>query len=114
MGRRTQSTAQTKQDLMDAFWALYCEQKIARITVKAITHSVGYNRSTFYKYFTDVYDVLEQIENSLIPSLDEFPPILTPTGSHGMPLDMFLQIYKQKSKYYSVLLGDPYLRSLHL
>lgn len=98
--------SKTKQDLIDAFWSLYCEKRIEKITIKEITVKAGYNRSTFYEYFTDIYDVLEQIENSLIPSLDELPPISILNKNNEIPLDMFLKLYEQNEKYYSVLLGD--------
>ncbi|MCX7745273.1 MAG: TetR/AcrR family transcriptional regulator [Clostridia bacterium] len=106
MKKQPEITTQTRQNLVDAFWSLYCENRIEKITVREITQKAGYNRGTFYEYFTDVYDVLENIENSLIPTLDELPPISTPTGTLGMPLDMFLKLYEKNSKYYSVLLGD--------
>lgn len=47
-----------------------------KITVKDITNKAGYNRGTFYEYFTDVYDVLNYIEDSLIPTLEELPPAI--------------------------------------
>lgn len=106
MSKRMEITAQTKQNIIDAFWALYCEKRIEKITVKDITNKAGYNRGTFYEYFTDVYDVLEHIENSLIPALDELPPIVTPEGTLGMPLEQFFELYKKNNKYYSVLLGE--------
>lgn len=106
MNKRTEITAQTKQNIIDAFWDLYCEKRIEKITVKEISHKAGYNRGTFYEYFTDVYDVLELIENSLIPSLHELPPVTTPSGTIGMPLDVFLNFWNLNAKYYSVLLGD--------
>lgn len=106
MKKKPEITAQTRENLIDAFWGLYCEKRIEKITIKEITQKAGYNRGTFYEYFTDVYDVLESIENSLIPTMDELPPFSTPTGTLGMPLDMFLKLYEQNSKYYSVLLGD--------
>ena len=106
MNKRTEITAQTKQNIIDGFWDLYCEKRIEKITVKEITNRAGYNRGTFYEYFTDVYDVLDVIENSLIPSLHELPPVSTPTGTIGMPIDVFLNIWEQNAKYYSILFGD--------
>jgi AcrR family transcriptional regulator len=106
MKKQSEVTAQTKRNLVDAFWSLYCEKRIEKITVKEITLKAGYNRGTFYEYFTDVYDVLEQIEKSLIPTIQELPPISIPNKNMGMPLDMFMTLYEQNSKYYSVLLGD--------
>ncbi|MHC1682931.1 MAG: TetR/AcrR family transcriptional regulator [Clostridiaceae bacterium] len=106
MRKRDEITVQTKKNLIDAFWALYCEKRIEKITVKDITNKAGYNRSTFYEYFVDVYDVLEHIENSLIPSIDELPPVKMSSGTLGMPIETFMRIFEENSKYYSVLLGD--------
>lgn len=106
MNKQPEVTAQTRQNLIDAFWSLYCQKRIEKITVKEITQKAGYNRGTFYEYFTDIYDVLEQIEESLIPTLDELPPITMADENIGMPIDIFIKLYEQNSKYYSVLLGD--------
>ncbi|MGL5348734.1 MAG: TetR-like C-terminal domain-containing protein [Peptostreptococcaceae bacterium] len=96
----------TKQDLIDAFWHFYCEKRIEKITIKEITIKAGYNRSTFYEYFTDIYDVLEQIENSLVPNLDELPPISILNKNNEIPLNLFFKLYEENEKYYSILLGD--------
>ena len=106
MKKQPEITAQTKQNLIDAFWSLYCENRIDKISVREITLKAGYNRGTFYEYFIDVYDVLEQIGNSLIPKINEFPPVIAPTGTIEMPLHLFINLYEQNSKYYNVLLGD--------
>lgn len=106
MNKQPELIAQTKQNLIDAFWILYCEKRIEKISVKEITQKAGYNRGTFYEYFTDVYAVLEEIEEFLIPTLDELPPITMNDENMGMPIDMFMKLYQQNSNYYSVLLGD--------
>lgn len=106
MKKNSDVMTKTKQDLIDGFWVLYCEKRIDKITVKEITQKSGYNRSTFYEYFKDVYDVLEQIEMSIIPNITELPPITMPNGDLGMSLDMFMELYEKNNRYYSVLLGD--------
>jgi len=106
MKKQPEVTAQTRQNLIDAFWSLYCEKRIEKITVKEITNKAGYNRGTFYEYFTDVYDLLDQIEQSLVPALNELPPINMQNEDMEIPLNMFMKLYEQNSKYYSVLLGD--------
>ena len=106
MNKRIDIIAQTKQNLIDAFWTLYREIRIEKITVKDITNRAGYNRGTFYEYFKDVYDVLEHIENSLIPSLNELPPISIGLEMRGMPMNVFFELYEKNNNYYSVLLGD--------
>ncbi len=102
MGKHHESSEQTKQNLREAFWELYCVKRIEKITVREITEKAGYNRSTFYEYFIDVHDVLEQIENSLIPQISELPPF---DFSAEQPIDSFIKMYSENSKYYSVLLG---------
>ncbi|MBU3113668.1 TetR/AcrR family transcriptional regulator [Clostridium lacusfryxellense] len=106
MNKQPEVTAQTKQNLIDAFWSLYFEKRIAKITVKEIAQRAGYNRGTFYEYFTDIYDVLDQIEQSLVPNLDELPPTAKLDNNMDMPLNMFIKLYEQNYKYYSVLFGD--------
>lgn len=106
MKQKNEITAQTKQNLMEAFWALYREKRVDKITVREITAKAGYNRGTFYEYFSDVYDVLEQIESSLIPSLEELPFVSTSTGSFGQPFDPLFALYKKNSQYYYVLMGE--------
>jgi AcrR family transcriptional regulator len=106
MNKQPEVTALTKQSLIDAFWSLYCEKRIEKITVKEIAQKAGYNRGTFYEYFSDVYEVLDQIEQSLIPTLGELPPTTKPDRNMNMAFDMFLKQYEENSKYYSVLLGD--------
>jgi AcrR family transcriptional regulator len=107
MKKQPELTAQTKQNLMEAFWQLYCKEGIEKVSIKEITAIAGYNRSTFYEYFTDVYDVLEQIENSLLPSPQDLPPLkLDNSSATPLPIDTVINIYEKNRKYFVVLLGE--------
>lgn len=55
---------------MNAFWRLYMVNPIEKITISAITKSANIHRSTFYEYFKDIYDVLEQFEDDLFEYLE--------------------------------------------
>ena len=103
--KQPEVTEQTKEYIMEAFWAIYCKKRIDKITVGEIVALAGYNRSTFYEYFHDVYDVLEQIEDRLIPDLEHLPPSDT-AGNSPLQMEAFMKMYEQNSKYYPVLLGD--------
>ncbi len=59
-------TDATRNKLIRAFCAVYEHKPISKITVKEITDLAGYNRSTFYQYFNDVFAVLEYIEDEMI------------------------------------------------
>jgi AcrR family transcriptional regulator len=108
--KQPEITMMTKQIIKDSFWELYKEKKIENITVKDITQKAGFNRTTFYAYFTDVYDVLEQIEDDFMPGIEHLPPI-DATREHSIDyLINIFTIYEKNSAYYSVLLsenGDP-------
>ena len=69
MKKQPEQTAQTRRKLMDSFWKLFCDDGIDRVTVGAVTKCAGYNRGTFYEYFTDVYDLLDQLEDELLGEL---------------------------------------------
>lgn len=71
MKKRAEQTIQTKEQLTNAFWQLYEKKRYDQITVREITELAGYNRSTFYTYFKDVYDVLEQTEDEMFQLLEE-------------------------------------------
>jgi len=47
MNKQPMVTAQTKQNLIDAFWSLYCEKRIEKITIKEIAQRAGYNEEPF-------------------------------------------------------------------
>lgn len=104
MKHNPEITAQTRKNLMDAFWDLYSKEGIGKVSVREIVSKAGYNRSTFYEYFTDVYDVLEQIEASVLPDVEKHQNIMTNLGAH-LPLKHLTEVYSRNKKYFVVLLG---------
>ena len=108
MKKQPEVTTITKQNLQDAFWTLYCQKRIEKITIKEITALAGYNRSTFYEYFIDVYDVLEQIENELLPNLVRMPLSEMPRNDalDNSAFGSLFKFFEENSKYITVLLGE--------
>ncbi len=104
MGKYKETAARTKRNLTQAFWELYKVKRIEKITVREITAKAGYNRSTFYEYYTDVHDVLEQLEDSLLPNLSELPPPNVTTLPKEA-IDTYLLLFEAHSEYFRVLLG---------
>lgn len=66
MAKQPQVTEQTRANLTAAFWELYLEKPIEKITIREITDRAGYNRATFYLYYHDVYDLFEQLEDEIL------------------------------------------------
>ena len=106
MNKQPETTQRTKQCLTDAFWRLYSRKRIETITVKEITRQAGYHRGTFYEYFTDVYDLLEQLENTLMPDADALPPFAQGPGGPAFSMGPVIDMYARHSRYYAVLLGE--------
>ncbi len=65
MKKHPKITEQTKQTLVKFFLLSNKENKIHKITINDICKMANYNRSTFYQYFSDIYDLRNFIENKL-------------------------------------------------
>lgn len=62
----------TRKRIVEAFWELYKTKNIEKITVRNIADACGIYRTTFYLHFTDVYAILEKIEEDLLNELKNF------------------------------------------
>ena len=111
MKKNPEATALTRENLMQAFWGLYCQKKLETITIKEITGKAGYHRSTFYEYFVDIYDVLNQLEESLLEYIQESVANSLAVAQNDDFVSGMADLYESRGKYLSVLLGengDPY------
>jgi AcrR family transcriptional regulator len=106
MKKKPELTALTRKKLMDSFWDLYCQQKIEKISIKEITDNAGYYRSTFYEYFTDIYDILEQLETELILYITENIHESLESPYNEDIIQKIAILYEDKGEYLSVLLGN--------
>jgi AcrR family transcriptional regulator len=113
MRKQPEITEQTRQNILDAFWSLYAKKRIDQITVKEIAAKAGYNRGTFYEYFRDVRECLELIEARSLPRFDELPPLLNGASPSPGFVESFASAYREKYKYYDVLLGEKGDPSFH-
>lgn len=109
MKKQPQQTAQTRKKLMDSFWKLYCDDGIDRVTVGAVAKDAGYNRGTFYEYFTDVYDLLDQLEDELLGELERNAAAIVgaglPRSLHEFSMRC-AQLFATHNEEVLVLLGD--------
>ena len=77
----------TKKALLQCLTKLMSEKKISDITVKELTDLADVNRSTFYLYYKDIFDMVESIETNMF---EEF-------------LRIFNESNKGKDRYSSLL-----------
>lgn len=52
-----------------AFLDLLKQKPMQRITVKEVCEEAGIHRGTFYAHYTDLYDLLHQIEEEMTKNL---------------------------------------------
>ncbi|MCG7379794.1 TetR/AcrR family transcriptional regulator [Paenibacillus sp. ACRSA] len=71
MKKQPQITEKTRQTFVEVFCELYSQKPIEKISVQEIANKSGYNRSTFYQYFTDIYDLLDAVEHDLMNNIKE-------------------------------------------
>ncbi len=95
----------TMNNLKEAFWYLYSKTPIEKIRVKDITDKAGYNRGTFYIYFSDVYNVLETIENGIFEDMGKSPGSDERMNTEEI-INSILEFFKKHEKYLVVLLGE--------
>lgn len=62
-------TTKTKRALSNALAELLSEKELRKITVQEIVDKADVSRVTFYKYYLDVYDLCEKIEEVVLTEL---------------------------------------------
>ena len=62
-------TLKTKKAIFQAFSELLKEKELRKITVQEVVDKADISRVTFYKYYLDVYDLYDKIENELLTNI---------------------------------------------
>lgn len=107
MKKRTQITDKTRQKFIDTFCRLYQEKPIEKITVQELIRETGYNRSTFYQYFKDIYDLLDYIEEDVVDFIIITRGTDFPTDIHDTEwLNKMVLVFETKKNYLAALLGN--------
>lgn len=105
-GNENRSVRNTKRRLKEGLLHLLEEKSINQITVRELTELVDVNRGTFYFHYTDIFDMLHQIEDDYF---EQFSQVLNKeilTGREDIPFirDIFAFI-KDNEKMTRILLG---------
>ena len=66
MKKQPEITDKTRRTFVDVFCDLYSKKPIEKISIREIANHSGYNRSTFYQYFADIYELLDYVETDLL------------------------------------------------
>jgi len=95
----------TKSIIQDTFFKLLGEKPLNKITVKRICEHSEINRTTFYRYYTDPYDLMRKIENNLIDSLQQ---LIKEAGSKSISetILIVLDAIYEHSEVYTLLVSE--------
>ncbi len=109
MKKQPEITETTRRDFISAFCEYYREKPIEKITVKEISEKAGYSRVTFYNYFKDPYDLLNQIEEEFISN---FTKAIHDNIEQDRLMDNFLytfdKLINENEMYSQILLNSSY------
>ena len=99
----------TKAQLRAGLARLMQKKSIKEITVKELVDEVDINRSTFYLHYSDIYQMLESIENELMDEIaqviEEHPLDLVQNGSSYPMIEHIFTILDNNKDICIALLG---------
>jgi len=106
MSKQAESRNLTRENLLTAFWSLYKTKTIEKITIREITQLAGYNRGTFYDHFLDIYDALDQLQDSLLDYTEVAIEKYREGGFNQEIFEYLSNVFNDKKDYFNVFLGE--------
>ena len=96
-------TRYTRKVICDCFLELLNDEPIQKITVKAICDKADINRSTFYRYYKDAYDLMDQIVEELWADFKSQVTDKAFPDTYTALLAMFTAVKKGRMSYITLL-----------
>ena len=106
--REDQRTRITKKLIRESFLALLSRKDIRHITVRELCETAQINRGTFYKYYLDVYDLKEQIENEFLQEFSDSVNRFARSGALDSVYEVCRTVFallKENAELCRILLG---------
>lgn len=101
----------TKINFFDTYASIQMTKRIEKITVKEICEKAGYNKTTFYKYFSDIYDLRKKLEDFLIKNANKNNTYLRQNNIGECEEEQLIKIFDNyyiPYKKYLMALWGPY------
>jgi AcrR family transcriptional regulator len=107
LSKYKEARKQTELKIVNAFWTLYKNTVIEKITIKNVSEESGIHRATFYRHFQDIYAVLEHIEAKLLDELDNiYMETLKSDSDMTNYLRKIYELFRKDYEYLNVLVRN--------
>lgn len=114
MNKQPEITDATRRAFIDAYFQVRRKKELSKITVRDITEITGNNRSTFYRYFEDMYALNAAFLESVYSELgQEILKSLNNIRSEEIFADNLGKIYERWGPYIDLLFSDQYKNGVH-
>lgn len=85
----------TKMLIRKAFMDLLSKKPIQSISIKELCETASINRGTFYKHYTDLYDLLHQIEEEMLEDFQNaLKSLFVSDSAQVTPVDITTEIFR--------------------
>lgn len=93
----------TKMVIRTAFMKLLDEHPVDKITVTGICELAGINRATFYRYYSDQYELLSVLENEMLMEIQKIAE-KDASNVDALVLLIYQKFYEKRDEW-TLLLG---------
>lgn len=95
----------TRMRIREAFFVCLEKKQVNKITVKEICDIAEINRATFYKHYTDPFDLMQKLEEEVIREMQQSIDNSAGNSSHSLLLTIVKGLAEKENSY--VLLTSP-------
>ena len=95
-----------EKEFITAFWQIYEHKSLEKISIKELCIKAGYNRTTFYVYYQNIYDLLDKaVDDLLSPVIEQIYEIddLESLLKGNLIRPLFLKFFPQRSGYIEII-----------
>lgn len=85
---------QTRKRIEQTYLNMIFEKRWDRITVKELCSRANITRGTFYQYYGDIYELMEQIQDSLLREISQKYKELSGNPRPTFPIEEFIEKYE--------------------
>lgn len=94
----------TKRMLKDAFIELLKETDIYHVSVRELCQRADVNRTTFYKYYGNQFDLLDDMEKDLLHMIEE--TIAEDKEKNGRTIEKLLAFFEREREFIRLLINS--------